>query len=93
MSDSVFQQCISATCGATYPVEEALVKCGRCGSLLDISYDWEQLPVPGSLKDFQAKWSQRNNPLSFSGIWRFHDLLPFAPRDKVVTIGEGQTLL
>ncbi len=26
-------------------------------------------------------------------MWRFHELLPFAPPDKVVTVGEGQTLL
>ena len=30
---------------------------------------------------------------AFSGVWRFHELLPFAPPRKVVTIGEGQTLL
>ena len=26
-------------------------------------------------------------------MWRFHSLLPFAPRDQCVTVGEGQTLL
>ncbi len=26
-------------------------------------------------------------------MWRFHELLPFAPPEKIVTIGEGQTLL
>ncbi len=26
-------------------------------------------------------------------MWRFYELLPFAPRQRVVTIGEGQTLL
>jgi threonine synthase len=26
-------------------------------------------------------------------VWRFHELLPFAPPESVVTIGEGQTLL
>ncbi|MFM8802827.1 MAG: pyridoxal-phosphate dependent enzyme, partial [Planctomycetia bacterium] len=26
------------------------------------------------------------------GVWRFHELLPFAPRESVVTIGEGQTM-
>ena len=41
----------------------------------------------------EPKWSQRHDPLNFSGVWRFHELLPFAAREKVVTIGEGQTLL
>src|SRR5690606_17803981 len=35
----------------------------------------------------------RLNPIAFSGVWRFHELLPFAPASHVVTIGEGQTLL
>ena len=30
---------------------------------------------------------------ALSGVWRFRELLPFAPPEKVVTIGEGQTLL
>ena len=32
-------------------------------------------------------------PACFSGVWRFRELLPFAPPEQVVTIGEGQTLL
>ncbi|MFC1597422.1 threonine synthase, partial [Planctomycetota bacterium] len=42
---------------------------------------------------FQEKWADRGNPYSFSGVWRFHELLPFAPIDRCVTVGEGQTLL
>src|SRR5262245_10600180 len=38
-------------------------------------------------------WSRRNEPLRLSGIYRFHELLPFATPDSVVTVGEGQTLL
>src|SRR5262249_52007387 len=44
-------------------------------------------------KDFAAKWARRTDPLCFSGVWRFHELLPFAPREQVLTIGEGQTIL
>ncbi len=36
---------------------------------------------------------RRYDPLNFSGVWRFRELLPFAPPELVVTIGEGQTLL
>ena len=67
--------------------------CQQCGSLLDVSYDWDRLRVPGSLSAFEQKWSHRNDPHCFSGVWRFHDLLPFAPLRQCVTIGEGQTLL
>src|SRR5439155_22772782 len=38
-------------------------------------------------------WAQRHNPLNFSGVWRFRELLPFAEPDQVLTIGEGQTIL
>jgi threonine synthase len=70
-----------------------LTQCPTCGSLLDVRYDWDRLPVPTRLSDFEKKWSERHNPLNFSGVWRFRDLLPFAPDEKVVTVGEGQTLL
>lgn len=60
---------------------------------MDVAYDWNRLPVPKSLRDFEARWSSRLNPLDFSGVWRFRDLLPFAPENQIVTIGEGQTIL
>jgi threonine synthase len=31
--------------------------------------------------------------LAFSGVWRFHALVPFAPPEKVITVGEGRTIL
>lgn len=70
-----------------------LVACPRCGDLLDIAYDWNRARPPESLRYFEQMWSQRNDPLRFSGVWRFHELLPFARPDQVVTVGEGQTLL
>jgi len=69
------------------------VACPHCGSLLDVKYDWNRLPVPKSLSAFEALWSRRHEPHCFSGVWRFHQLLPFAPLEQCVTIGEGQTLL
>ncbi len=70
-----------------------MVACPECGSLLDVTYDWDRVRVPGSLREFEARWSTRNQPLDFSGVWRFRELLPFAPDDKIATIGEGQTIL
>lgn len=58
-----------------------------------MTYDWSRLPVPETLAWFEQKWSRRFDPLCLSGVWRFHDLLPFAKPDQIVTIGEGQTLL
>jgi threonine synthase len=92
-TDLAYQRCINPRCAATLPVDRAVFSCPECGDLLDVIYDWDRLPVPGRLGDFEAKWSRRLDPLCFSGVWRFHDLMPFAPPEKVVTIGEGQTLL
>jgi threonine synthase len=88
-----FQQCINPVCSSTFEIDEARFSCPYCGDLIDVVYDWDRLPVPGRLSDFEAKWVDRLDPLNFSGVWRFRDLLPFAPPEMVVTIGEGQTLL
>src|SRR5689334_1409265 len=91
--DAVYQRCIAPECGATRAVDDTAFVCPRCGGLLDVAYDRARLPPPKSLRDFEAKWADRANPLSFSGVWRFRELLPFAPPEKVLTIGEGQTIL
>lgn len=93
LTDLAFQRCIAPDCGATYSVDETLVACARCGNLLDVAYQWDRLRLPGSLADFEAKWARRDDPYCASGVWRFHDLLPFAPLERCVSVGEGQTLL
>jgi len=89
----VFQRCIRPECAATFGVSETLTACTKCGDLLDIAYDWDRQAVPASLKTFENKYATRRNPLHFSGVWRFKELLDFAPDKSVLTIGEGQTLL
>ncbi len=92
-SDVAYQQCIKPTCGKTYAVDEVKVACDSCGDLLDVTYDWERLRPPDSLRYFEAKWQQRSDPHCFSGVWRFHELLPFVEPKYIVTLGEGQTIL
>lgn len=93
MSDTAFQRCINPSCGGTCDINEVVIACPRCGNLLDVAYDWDRLAPPKSLAEFERKWSRRNDPLAFSGVWRFHELLPFVPADRIVTVGEGSTLL
>jgi threonine synthase len=92
-TEPAFQRCIDSKCDARFEIGQTLTGCSACGGLLDVDYDWNRLPVPGSLREFEAAWGKRSAPLEFSGVWRFRRLLPFAPEDKVVTIGEGQTIL
>jgi threonine synthase len=92
-TDLVYQRCLNPDCAATAAVEDTSFVCPRCGGLMDVAYEWDRLPVPRALRDFEAKWADRAEPLNFSGVWRFRELLPFAPPEQVLTIGEGQTIL
>lgn len=91
--DRAFQKCINPECGVQYDCSQTLVKCPACGDLLDIAYDWNRIPLPKKLSDFGVRWASRNNPLDFSGVWRFRELLDFCDDAHKVTIGEGQTIL
>jgi threonine synthase len=93
MTDCAFQRCISPLCGATFAIDEVLTACPDCRSLLDVGYDWNRLAVPRSLREFEARWGNRRHPLDVSGVWRFRELIPFADERRIVTIGEGQTIL
>ena len=93
LADFAFQRCIAAGCGYTCGAEEVRTACPQCGDLLDVLYDWEKARPPKSLQYFEQMWSRRHEPLRLSGIYRFHELLPFATAESVVTVGEGQTLL
>jgi threonine synthase len=99
MTEPAFQQCINASCGATYGVDEALVACTRCGGLLDIQYQWDKLPgTPKTLASFEYRWATKGTGAEgrndFSGVWRFRELMPFyRSEDQIVTIGEGRTVL
>jgi len=98
IQDTAFQQCINPDCARTYSVDETLVACRACGSLLDILYDWKKLPVPKSLNFFEHRWSTKGTEsegrADFSGVWRFRELLPFyRDESQIVTIGEGRTVL
>ncbi len=93
MPDHAFQQCINPDCGKSYGIEEIHHNCPECGELLDVSYEWDRLSVPKNLHDFEKYWSRRDIPQRLSGVWRFHDLMPFVPLEQCVTVGEGQTLL
>ncbi len=91
--DAVFQRCIDPACNGVNDLSDTSFLCPRCGGLMDVAYDWNRLTPPKSLSWFESKWSQRTNPLAFSGVWRFRELFPFAPPEAVMTIGEGQTIL
>jgi len=91
---SVFQQCINPACGKQFGVEEVLHACSACGELLDVEYDWNKISPP-IVHRARGVSPEQNvpHPHRLSGVWRFHDLLPFLPLERCITIGEGQTIL
>ena len=91
--DVAYQKCIRKSCGAEFDIREVHIACPRCDDLLDARYRWDQVDVPTSLAALEDRWRQRRDPLNFSGVWRFRELLPFADRPDIVTLGEGQTIL
>jgi len=97
MRDVAFQQCIRTDCAATYGLDQALFRCPRCGSLLDVGYDWSRAPVPRRLAEFAQRWGTPGRSpearADFSGVWRFRELLPFAEPADIVSVGEGRTIL
>ncbi len=97
MGTLAYQICINPDCRATYSADQVIFACARCGALLDVEYDWETAEIPGSLRFFETRWATpgRDNRavLDYSGVWRFRELLPFARRSEMVTLGEGRTQL
>ena len=93
-TDLAFQRCVMPDCAATYDVGEVRTSCDACGSLLDVAYDWDSLPVPKSLEDFEAKWSPPPRAALLSAASGGSTSCCRSRRpNKIVTIGEGQTLL
>ena len=71
---------VCVNCGATYPADEILYNCTKCGHLLAVKYPLDEISVT------RAVWNQR--PLS---VWRYKELLPV--QTTAITLHEGGTPL
>ena len=67
-------------CGATYPADEIIYNCKKCGHLLAVQYPLDEINVT------RETWNKR--PLS---VWRYRELLPVTI--DPVTLQEGGTPL
>ncbi len=60
---------VCVNCGATYPADEILYNCKKCGHLLAVKYPLDEITIT------KAMWEKR--PLS---VWRYRELLPVQDR-------------
>lgn len=67
-------------CAAAYPADQIIYTCSRCGHLLAVEYDLDELSID------RSRWHRR--PLS---VWRYRELLPVS--GEPVTLQEGGTPL
>lgn len=84
-------------CDGTFPLTQAIYRCPKCDSLLEVRHDlgalaktsgaeWRQL--------FDARWAPRAGELGASGVWSKREwVAPEVPEDSIVTTGEGLTPL
>ncbi|HID19281.1 TPA: pyridoxal-phosphate dependent enzyme, partial [Candidatus Bathyarchaeota archaeon] len=75
-------ECI--VCGEKYGAEELVYVCHRCGELLDVKYNYNE--IRGRL----SKVDLRSRSLS---VWRYRELLPILDDSKIVSLKEGGTKL
>lgn len=97
ITEPAYQQCVMPGGAATFALDDVIFRCRQCGALLDVRYDWNRVEVPSSLRAFDTRSTavghDPESRANASGVWRFRELLPFAPLEDLVTIGEGKTVL
>ncbi len=71
---------VCVNCGATYPADEILYNCTKCGHLLAVKYPLDEINVT------RAAWNKR--PIS---VWRYKELLPV--HGDPISLQEGGTPL
>ncbi|HXX20646.1 MAG TPA: threonine synthase [Candidatus Acidoferrum sp.] len=87
------QRCINHACGATYSLRERIYLCPRCGETLEIDCQLVPPKNPETLRRYWAAKTASKLPRDASGVWRYHNVLPFDEAAPFVTLCEGHTPL
>lgn len=80
MKKVTYQECIE--CGSKYNINEVVYFCKKCGDILEIKIDFEDLTQ--TLES--GEW--KKTPLS---VWRYRNFMPIHETTKLVTLNEGGT--
>ena len=84
------QKCIK--CGEKYPINQIIYRCKKCGSLLDIIHDLEELKKLNLKELFDKRWKSRQFPYT-SGVWRYKELILPIEDKYIISRPEGNTNL
>jgi len=77
-----FLECIN--CKSEYPIDEMLYNCKKCGDLLEVKLDLEDL----KRKLEEVDWKRRS-----ISVWKYREFLPISDESKIITLQEGGTPL
>lgn len=87
-------QCINGC--ETYPLNEVVYQCKKCGSLLEVVHDMASLKMTKT-KMWKKLFSQRKcnpNTIDNSGVWSKREWVnPLLEEKNIVTLGEGNNPL
>jgi threonine synthase len=90
---AAYLQCVDERCRRRYPLDSKEHLCAACRNLLDVAYDFPATD-PAALRRIWAQRKAGSAVVDQSGVWRFRELLPFAPQGaNVVSLLEGRTPL
>jgi len=85
-----------AGCPGDLPLDVAVYRCPRCGSLLDVTHDLDALRAR-SASAWKALFRERRADGRFpydSGVWTYRELVaPGIPDAAIVSMGEGHSPL
>ena len=91
-STRAFMRCAETFCSKEFSLDFAGYSCPFCGGLLDIAYVFSFPESADAMKDvFRRRRLVTDGP-DLSGVWRFHEFIPFASsHTQIVTMQEGNT--
>jgi threonine synthase len=83
-------------CDETYPLDEIVYRCRRCGQLLEVRHDVDALAGRSAAEWkalFAERWGAVSGPMS-SGVWAKKEwVCPAVEDENIVSLGEGRTPL
>lgn len=95
MHNQAHFRCISR-CGETYPLDEIVYKCKKCGNLLEVHHDIEALQSK-TASQWKELLGQRAGSTTWpyaSGVWSKKEMvLPTIDNENIVSMNEGNTNL